>query len=115
MSELVKRGQIWWVSLNRDIVGSEQMGDRLALIVQNNIGNKYSPTTLIAPITSKPKNNMPTHVKINLDKDSVILCEHILAIDKARLQELYGNADEQVMSKVDDALLVSLGLLPTLY
>ena len=98
------------------VVGSEQGGIRPVLIVQNNIGNKYSPTVIVAAITSKMnKAKMPTHIEIDakdygLSKDSVILLEQIRTLDKRRLKEKIGVADKRVMDEVNEALAVSFGL-----
>lgn len=111
----IKRGDIYYAYLS-PVVGSEQGGMRPVLIIQNDIGNHYSPTVIIAAITariSKPK--MPTHVGIaakhvGIEKDSVILMEQIRTIDKQRLKDYIAHLDENMMQKVDMALLVSIGL-----
>lgn len=111
-----RRGDIFYADLN-PVVGSEQGGIRPVLIVQNDIGNRYSPTTIIAAITSRIKKaKMPTHVEIpkekyKLDKDSVILLEQIRTIDKRRLKEKIARLDRATMEKVDEALEISLGLI----
>lgn len=111
----VKRGDIYYADLS-PVVGSEQGGLRPVLIVQNDVGNKYSPTVIAAAITSKlGKSKMPTHIdvyadKFGLAKDSVILLEQIRTIDKKRLKEKMGHLDGQVMNRVNDALSVSFGL-----
>ncbi|GAA3642683.1 type II toxin-antitoxin system PemK/MazF family toxin [Asaccharospora irregularis DSM 2635] len=98
------------------VVGSEQGGIRPVLIIQNDIGNKYSPTVIIAAITSQiNKAKLPTHVEISaneygLNKDSVILLEQIRTIDKKRIREKIGCLDENVMLKVNNSLQISLGL-----
>ena len=111
----VKRGDIYYADLS-PVVGSEQGGLRPVLIVQNDVGNKYSPTVIAAAITSKlGKSKMPTHIdvyadKFGLAKDSVILLEQIRTIDKKRLKEKMGHLDTAVMQQVNDALSVSFGL-----
>ena len=112
---ICKRGEIFYADLS-PVVGSEQGGIRPVLIVQNNIGNKYSPTVIVAAITSKMnKAKMPTHIEIDakdygLSKDSVILLEQIRTLDKRRLKEKIGVADRRVMDEVNEALAVSFGL-----
>jgi len=112
---IVKRGDMYYADLS-PVVGSEQGGVRPVLIVQNDIGNKYSPTVIAAAITSQiNKAKMPTHIEINaesygLAKDSVILMEQIRTIDKKRLKERIGHIDEPLMSQVDEALAISFGL-----
>ena len=105
----VKRGDIYYADLS-PVVGSEQGGIRPVLIVQNDVGNKFSPTVIAAAITSQTsKNRLPTHININskeygLMKDSVILAEQIRTIDKSRLKEKIGQVDDHVMGKVNNAL-----------
>ena len=112
----VKRGDIYYADLS-PVVGSEQGGLRPVLIIQNDVGNKYSPTVIAAAITSKlGKSKMPTHIdvyadKFGLAKDSVILLEQIRTIDKKRLKEKMGHLDTDVMRQVNDALSVSFGLV----
>lgn len=112
----MKRGFIFYADLS-PVVGSEQGGFRPVLVVQNNVGNKYSPTVIIAAITSHiEKAKLPTHVELSagehgLEKDSVILLEQIRTIDKQRLQQKITEMDEKIMSKVDEALKISLGLI----
>jgi len=111
----VKRGDIYYADLS-PVVGSEQGGLRPVLIVQNDVGNKYSPTVIAAAITSQvSKNRLPTHIDVLADsfglaKDSVILLEQIRTIDKSRLRERMGKLDSGTMSAVDNALAVSFGL-----
>ena len=111
----VKRGDIFYADLS-PVVGSEQGGLRPVLIIQNDVGNKYSPTVIAAAITSKlGKSKMPTHIDVyasqfGLAKDSVILLEQIRTIDKKRLKEKMGHLDSDVMQQVNDALTVSFGL-----
>ena len=110
----VKRGDIFYADLS-PVVGSEQGGVRPVLVVQNDIGNKYSPTVIIAAITSQMnKVKLPTHVEVSaefgLPKNSVVLLEQIRTIDKKRLREKDGFTDEFFMKKVDEALLKSVGV-----
>lgn len=112
---LVKRGDIFYADLS-PVIGSEQGGVRPVLVVQNDIGNKYSPTIIIAAITSQiNKAKLPTHIEINapdygLPKDSVVLLEQIRTIDKKRLREKIGHFDEDMMNNVDECLKISVGL-----
>ncbi len=111
----VRRGDIYYADLS-PVVGSEQGGVRPVLIVQNDVGNRYSPTVIAAAITSKmSKTRLPTHIdvyadRVGLAKDSVILLEQIRTIDKKRLGEKMGHLDEAVMAEVDNAISVSFGL-----
>ena len=111
----IKRGDIYYADLS-PVVGSEQGGLRPVLVVQNDVGNKYSPTVIVSAITSKmSKAKLPTHIdvvanQVGLNKDSVILLEQIRTIDKARLKEKMGHLDDKVMSEVNDAITVSFGL-----
>ena len=115
MLETVRRGDIYYADLS-PVVGSEQGGMRPVLIVQNDIGNRYSPTVIAAAITSQTgKARLPTHITLGgrscgLTKDSVILLEQIRTIDKQRLRERMGKLDEDMMSRVDNAIAVSFGL-----
>jgi len=111
----VRRGDIYYADLS-PVVGSEQGGMRPVLIVQNDTGNKHSPTVIAAAITSQiNKARLPTHIELQansygLSKDSVILLEQIRTIDKRRLKEHMGRLDNDMMSKVDNAIAVSFGL-----
>ncbi len=111
----IKRGDIYYADLS-PVVGSEQGGLRPVLIVQNDIGNRYSPTVIAAAITSKmSKTKLPTHIDISaasvgLSKDSVILLEQIRTLDKKRLKEKMGHLDEETMTHVNSAIQVSFGL-----
>ena len=111
----MKRGDIYYADLS-PVVGSEQGGVRPVLIVQNDIGNRYSPTVIAAAITSQTdKNKLPTHIEIHSDgcglsKDSVVLLEQIRTIDKRRLREKMGSLDAGAMSQVNKALSISFGL-----
>lgn len=109
----VYRGEIYLVDLGQKI-GSEQGGLRPVLIIQNDIGNKYSPTTIVATITSKQnKNNIPTHFKLHskecgIKKDSMVLFEQILTIDKRRLLKKVGQVNKDIINKLNNALKISL-------
>jgi len=111
----IKRGEIYYADLS-PVIGSEQGGMRPVLIVQNDIGNKHSPTVIAAAITSqKEKSRLPTHISLNahncgLAKDSVVLLEQVRTLDKKRLKERMGELDSDSMGKVDSALSVSFGL-----
>jgi mRNA interferase MazF len=109
----VKRGEVYYANLS-PVVGSEQDGKRPVVIVQNDIGNKHSPTTICAAITSNLcKNKLPTHIELNSDnisKDSVILLEQLRTIDKKRLLEKICSLDDELMNKINKALYISLGL-----
>lgn len=111
----VNRGDIFYADLS-PVVGSEQGGVRPVLVVQNNVGNKYSPTVIIAAITSQlSKAKLPTHIELgkteyNLPKDSVVLLEQIRTLDKKRLKEKLGVVNYFTMQKVDIALMISLGV-----
>ena len=112
---IVKRGDIYYAYLS-PVVGSEQGGIRPVLVIQNDIGNKYSPTVIAAAITSQiNKAKMPTHIELaakdyGLNKDSVILLEQIRTIDKRRLREKIGRIDDGLMASVNNALSISFGL-----
>ncbi len=112
---LIRRGDIFYADLS-PVVGSEQGGLRPVLIVQNDVGNKFSPTVIAAAITSQiSKTKLPTHIGVYADsyglaKDSVILLEQIRTLDKQRLKEKMGHLDEDVMEKVNEAISVSFGL-----
>ncbi len=112
---IIKRGDIFYADLS-PVVGSEQGGVRPILVIQNDIGNRYSPTIICAAITSQiNKAKLPTHIEIEcskypLIKDSVVLLEQIRTIDKKRLKEKIGHLDENIMKRVDKGLIVSLNL-----
>ena len=120
---IVKRGDIYYADLS-PVVGSEQGGLRPVLIIQNDVGNRYSPTVIAAAITSRlSKTKLPTHIDIaraatvaedcyGLARDSVILLEQIRTLDKRRLREKMGHLDERLMQQVNDAISVSFGLSP---
>ena len=111
----IKRGDIYYADLS-PVVGSEQGGVRPVLIVQNDVGNKYSPTVIAAAITSqREKTKLPTHIRVDADesglaKDSIVLLEQVRTIDKKRLKERMGNLDDVDMDRIDKALSVSFGL-----
>ena len=111
----VKRGDIYYADLS-PVVGSEQGGLRPVLIIQNDVGNRYSPTVIAAAITSKmSKTHLPTHIdiyaeQVGLAKDSVILLEQVRTIDKRRLKEKMGHLDDNIMNEVNSAIAVSFGL-----
>lgn len=112
---IVKRGDLYYADLS-PVIGSEQGGVRPVLIIQNDVGNKYSPTVIVSAITSQiNKAKLPTHIEINaqdfgLPKDSVVLLEQIRTIDKKRLREKIGKFDDDLMKSIDDALKISIGL-----
>ncbi|HBS58514.1 MAG TPA: PemK family transcriptional regulator [Firmicutes bacterium] len=113
---VVKRGDIFYANLS-PVVGSEQGGHRPVLVLQNDVGNKYSPTVIVAAITSQiSKAKLPTHVELSakqysLEKDSVVLLEQLRTIDKRRLKEKITHLSEDIMTTVDEALRISLGLI----
>ena len=113
---VIKRGDMFYADLS-PVIGSEQGGIRPVLVIQNNVGNKYSPTVIVSAITSQlNKSKLPTHIELDseefgLKSDSIILTEQIRTIDKSRLKEKIGHInDAKVMSKIDNALGVSFGL-----
>lgn len=115
MNYSIKRGDIYYADLS-PVVGSEQGGMRPVLIIQNDVGNRHSPTVIAAAITSQiNKAKLPTHIELGgkshgLSKDSVVLLEQVRTIDKARLKEKMGRLDDSLMHRVDDAIAVSFGL-----
>ena len=114
MEDLIKRGDIYFADLS-PVVGSEQGGVRPVLVIQNDVGNKYSPTIIVSAITSKlSKAKLPTHIELSsaryhLPKDSVVLLEQIRTLDKRRLKEKITEVDEPKMKEVNRAILISLG------
>ena len=116
---MIKRGDIYYADLS-PVVGSEQGGLRPVLIVQNDVGNKYSPTVIAAAITSQQdKTELPTHIKVDADdcglsKNSIVLLEQVRTIDKQRLRERMGSLGSGAMNRIDRALSVSFGLGNTL-
>ncbi len=115
---MVKRGEVYYADLS-PVVGSEQGGVRPVLIVQNDIGNRYSPTVIAAAITSRQtKSRLPTHIDVpsgetGLEKDSVVLLEQIRTLDKRRLKDKIGELSEDEMAKINEGLLISLGFYTT--
>lgn len=113
-SFVVHRGEVYYADLS-PVIGSEQGGVRPVLIVQNDIGNKHAPTTIIAPITSRfTKKLLPTHLPLlncGLEKNSIALCEQLRTIDKRRLREKVGEMDEKDKVALDRAISISLGLV----
>lgn len=113
---MVKRGEMYYADLS-PVIGSEQGGIRPVLIVQNDVGNKYSPTIIAAAVTSRlNKAKLPTHIELisdtyGLPKDSIVLLEQLRTLDKKRLKDKIGLLDSGTMEKVNNALLVSLGFL----
>ncbi|BCB02098.1 MULTISPECIES: type II toxin-antitoxin system endoribonuclease NdoA [Bacillaceae] len=113
---IVKRGDVYFADLS-PVVGSEQGGVRPVLVIQNDIGNRFSPTIIVAAITAQiQKAKLPTHVEIDakrygFERDSVILLEQIRTIDKQRLTDKITHLDDEMMEKVDDALQISVGLI----
>ena len=109
---LIKRGDIFYADLN-PVVGSEQGGIPV-LIVQNNVGNKYSPTLVVLPISTAKKHYLPTHIHIRgskaLPKDSIVLAEQIRTIDRYRLKNYVGSVDLELMEKVEKAMKISIGV-----
>lgn len=115
MTTIVKRGDIFYADLS-PVIGSEQGGIRPVVVIQNDLGNRYSPTVIVTAITSQiNKAKLPTHVEISsevygLNKDSVVLLEQIRTVDKKRLREKIGHMTDEDMKKVQEALMISVGL-----
>lgn len=111
--KIFRRGNIYFADLD-PIKGSEQGGYRPVLIIQNNIGNEYSPTVIVAPITSRPKTKLPTHVPVKemkgLEKNSAVLLEQVRTLDKNRLDDYLGSLNRYAMAKVDEAIRISMGV-----
>ena len=109
----IKRNEIYYADLN-PVIGSEQGGVRPVLVIQNDTGNKYSPTTIVAAITSRQnKAKLPTHIEIGeevFEKDSVVLLEQIRTVDKSRLKEYVGKVDNRTMDKINKAISISVAL-----
>ncbi len=116
MESAFRRGEIYYADLS-PVVGSEQGGIRPVLIIQNNVGNKYSPTVIVSAITSQlTKAKLPTHIELSsqkymLPKDSVVLLEQIRTLDKRRLKEKISSVDESKMREINRAILISLGFV----
>ena len=110
----VKRGDLFWIDLGNEGRGCEQRGKRPCVVIQNNIGNRHSPCIIVGVITSKlDKTKLPTHVGIQgfgLPKNSVVLLEQIKTLDKTRLGEKIGRVDQETLKKIDNAILISMGL-----
>jgi mRNA interferase MazF len=110
---IVKRGEIWYADMS-PVIGSEQGGLRPVIIVQNDVGNKFAPTTIAVPLTSRlTKKPLPTHAIFTttcLRAESVALCEQVRTLDKMRMKTLMGSLDAETMTKIDKALAISLGL-----
>ena len=115
MNRIIRRGNLYYAELN-PVIGSEQGGNRPVLIIQNDIGNQYSPTMIVATVTNRTshKNYLPTHVRLSkvpmLRKDSIVLLEQIRTIDRKRLGEFIGSLNDTMMKQVDYALAISVGL-----
>ncbi len=115
---MIRRGELYYADLN-PVVGSEQGGVRPVLVLQNDVGNKYSPTIIAAATTSKlTKAKLPTHIQLTkeyspLPKNSIVLLEQIRTIDKSRIKEKIGELSPEIMQQIDNALLVSLGFFTT--
>ena len=109
---LIKRGDIFYADLN-PVVGSEQCGVLPVLVVQNNVGNKHSPTVVVVPISSVRKKDLPVHIQIRcseLPKNSTVLAEQIRTIDRYRLKSYVGSVDFELMEKVEKAMKISIGV-----
>ena len=110
---VIKRGDIFYADLD-PIIGSEQGGIRPVLVVQNNVGNRYSPTVVVLPVSSAKKDYLPTHIHIcgskMLPKDSIVLAEQIRTIDRNRLKSYVGSVGFEIMKKVDKAVKISIGV-----
>ena len=113
---MIKRGELYYADLS-PVVGSEQGGVRPVLVVQNDVGNKYSPTVIAAAVTSRiNKAKLPTHIELSaidygLSKDSVVLLEQIRTLDKRRLQNRISTIDKSTMHEIDVAMMISLGIV----
>lgn len=111
----IKRGDIYYADLS-PVIGSEQGGIRPVLIVQNDVGNRFSPTVIAAAITSQTeKTRLPTHIRLSsvecgLQRDSIVLLEQIRTLDKRRLRECMGRLEDEMMGKIDEAISISFGL-----
>ncbi len=109
---LIRRGDIFYADLN-PVVGSEQGGIRPVLVVQNNVGNKHSPTVIVVPISSVRKKNLPVHIQIRcseLPKNSTILVEQIRTIDRSRLRKYVGSLNRELMNEINGILKISIGV-----
>lgn len=117
MNRVIFRGELYYAQLEEAVIGSEQTGARPVLVLQNNIGNEFSPTIIVAPITSRTysKTKIPTHINIaastnGIHQDSIVLLEQIKTIDKARIKTRIGRLKKEEIQLVDEALIVSLGI-----
>jgi len=111
LRQFVRRGDVWFVDLT-PVVGSEQGGTRPVVVIQNDIGNKYSPTTVVAVLTTKEA-KLPTHVRVDSPYENfkgTVMLEQLRTIDKKRLDSFLGNIDDKAMKEIDEALLISIGL-----
>lgn len=108
----IKRGDVVLVDL-RGRRGFEQQGIRPCVVIQNDIGNKYANTTIIAPITTTNRNQMPTHVIIQLDEESVVICEQLVTVDESRLMSKLSRLSEKDMKEINKAIMISLGVEQT--
>ena len=110
-SKNIRRGDIYYVRENKDSVGSEQKGYRPAIVISNNVGNKHSKIKQVVYITTKNKNDIPTHVLINSAKyTSIAICEQIFSVSDERIETDVGHSTEEEMGKIDKALMISIGL-----
>lgn len=110
---IIKRGDVFFADLD-PVVGSEQGGIRPVLVVQNNVGNRHSPTLVVLPLSTAKKNYLPTHIHIcgskSLPKDSIVLAEQIRTIDRYRLREYVGSLDKEIMDEINRAMKISIGV-----
>ena len=110
-SKNIRRGDIYYVREIKDAVGSEQKGYRPAIVISNNVGNKHSKIKQVVYITTKNKNEIPTHVVINSAKyTSIAICEQIFSVSDERIEKYVGHCTEEEMEKIDKALMISIGL-----
>lgn len=112
---MVKRGDVYYADLD-PVIGSEQNGHRPIIVIQNDLGNLYSPTTIAAMVTSSQKKKLPTHVHVidegsGLSEDSIVMLEQIRTIDKQRLGSMIGHVSDETMELIEDAALCSLGIV----
>ena len=105
----ILKGDIYFCNLSKT-QGSVQSGGRFCIVVSNNTGNLYSPTVMVVPCTTKKKHNLPTHFDIMLDKNSTVLCESILTIDKTQIERYYGRLSAEELTELNRRLIIALGL-----
>ena len=105
----IYKGDIYFCNLSKT-QGSVQSGERFWIVVSNNTGNIYSPTVMVVPCTTKKKHNLPTHFDIMLDKNSTVLCENILTIDKTQMERYYGRLSAEELTELNRRLIIALGL-----